>query len=61
MFIQNILAKPADSEANAPQVFDAGCTKPLHKEKTCKQEPARRKLKKSLQARPNPVGVRSPF
>ncbi len=38
MFIQNILAKPADSEANAPQVFDADCTKPLHKEKAYKHE-----------------------
>lgn len=38
MFIQNILAKPADSEANAPQVFDAGFTKPPHKEKTYKHE-----------------------
>ena len=34
--------------------FFLRCTKPLHKEKTCKQEPARRKLKENLQARPNP-------
>ena len=34
--------------------FFLRCTKPVHKEKTCKQEPARRKLKENLQARPNP-------
>ena len=33
--------------------FFLRCTKPLHKEKTCKQEPIIRKRKKSLQARPD--------
>ena len=59
MFIQNILAKPADSEANAPQVFDADCTKPLHKEKTYKHEPARGRSKKKLPKASKLSGVSS--
>ncbi len=34
--------------------FFLRCTKPLHKEKTCKQEPARRKLKKNLRSKTEP-------
>ena len=34
--------------------FFLRCTKPLHTEKTCKQEPARRKLKKNLRSKTEP-------